>query len=352
MNPHEFQQFLLGWYDRAGRKDLPWQQERTPYRVWVSEIMLQQTQVSTVIPFFERFMEAFPSLEVLAKAEIDQVLHLWAGLGYYSRARNLHRAAQQVCNLYHNRFPDQLQILCDLPGVGRSTAGAILSLAFDRPFPILDGNVKRLWARLHGIETWSGESSTQRRLWGLSERYLPAKRAADYTQALMDFGATVCTRSRPECDSCPFQDACRAYKDGLVGKIPVPRPKRSKPVRNSYWLLLVDEQSRLYLERRPTTGVWGGLWSFPCWDSRTALEKHCLEIGIASHAMKWLRPRRHTFTHFQLEYTPVLAKMTLPPSTIKDKPSCWIASANEPEVAVPTPVRKLLREFGSHNMLT
>ncbi len=352
MKPERLREILLRWHDGEGRKDLPWQRQRTPYRVWVSEIMLQQTQVTTVIPYFERFMAAFPTVESLARAELDQVLHLWAGLGYYARARNLHRAARLLQDRFQGRFPERLESLCALPGVGRSTAGAILSLAFDRPAPILDGNVRRLWTRLHGIETWPGERATERLLWRLSERYLPDRNAAVHTQALMDFGATLCTRSRPKCDRCPFRDHCLAHRHGKVSEIPAPRPKVRKPVKESYWLVLSDGRERLYLERRPANGVWAGLWSFPSWDRREALEDHCLDIGLETGALTWLAPRRHTFTHFQLRYVPVLAALKRAVPRVGDTPSRWIVPTGRPEVAVPSPVKKLLAELGSGNMLT
>jgi len=352
MSPEQFQTLLLGWYDQAGRKDLPWQRDRTPYRVWVSEIMLQQTQVTTVIPYFERFISAFPTVMDLAQAEIDQVLHLWAGLGYYSRARNLHRTARQVFSEYHGQMPNQVALLCRLPGIGRSTAGAIVSLAFAQPAPILDGNVKRLWTRLYGIDTWPGESQTERKLWQLSERYLPMKRPAEYTQALMDFGATLCTRSRPICGKCPFQAHCHACQWGLVDKIPTSRPQRPKPVRQDFWLLLREGRSRLYLEQRPAAGIWGGLWAFPSWNTRDGLERHCENMGIDLDNIEWLNARRHTFTHFQLEYVPALVNAEASLSTIRDRPSRWIEPGAEPQVAVPAPVRNLLSEFGRSDVLT
>lgn len=345
MTPRRLQSLLLTWYDRHGRKHLPWQQHRTPYRIWVSEIMLQQTQVATVIPYFERFMAAFPSVQELAVADLDEVLHLWAGLGYYSRARNLHKAARLVAGENGGRLPAHVTDLCRLPGIGRSTAGAIVSLAMDKPAPILDGNVKRLWTRLHGIETWPGDTATEKALWQLSERYLPATRARDYTQALMDFGATLCTRRHPQCGACPFQSDCQGWLSGRVEEIPASRPKRPKSVRQSFCLLIRDPSNRLYLEQRPTTGIWGGLWTFPSWDSRQDLENQCANLGIDPTELHWLAPRHHTFTHFQLEFVPVMVTRPFQSSLIADRPSCWLEAGTEPEIAVPTPVKTLLQEL-------
>ncbi len=231
MSPEIFQSILLTWYDQFGRRDLPWQHPRTPYRVWVSEIMLQQTQVSTVIPYFQRLMTAFPTIEALAQAEPNQVLQYWSGLGYYARARNLHRAAVILVAKHAGQIPADLTALVKLPGIGRSTAGAILSLAFNQPAPILDGNVKRLWSRLHGIDERLDAPATEQQLWALSEYYLPQQRNADYTQALMDFGATVCTRSQARCSDCPFQSYCLAYRTGRVSELPVSRLRRAKPIK-------------------------------------------------------------------------------------------------------------------------
>lgn len=345
MKPESFQKILLDWYDRAGRRNLPWLRERTPYRVWVSEIMLQQTRATTVIPYFERFMAAFPSLKALAAAEADQVMQMWSGLGYYSRARNLHRTARLLATQHGGAFPTDLKGLIRLPGIGQSTAGAILSLGFGIPAPILDGNVKRLWTRLHGITTWPGEPATQRRLWELSGFYLPRFRPGDYTQALMDFGATVCSRNRPSCGGCPLGEHCRAYRTAQVKQIPAPAPQRRKPVRQSFWLLLRDDSGRLCLQQRPLQGIWPGLWSFPQWDTLRELEDHCATLGISPHDLHRLPTRRHTFTHFHLDYTPVsaLARHGIP--VANDHPSRWIQPEAAPDVAVPAPVRSLITEL-------
>ncbi len=262
MTPRQFSAALLDWYDHHGRRDLPWQSEPTPYRVWVSEIMLQQTQVSTVIPYYRRFMQSFPDVAALAAAGQDQVLHHWSGLGYYARARHLHAAAQRVVQS-GGAFPDTLEAVMALPGVGRSTAGAILALACAQRHPILDGNVKRVLARFHAVDGWPGQATVQKRLWQLAEMYTPHARVAHYTQAIMDLGATLCTRGRPDCGQCPVRSGCAAHGSSRQADYPAPRPARILPVRTVTMLLLGNQASELLLERRPPTGIWGGLWSFP-----------------------------------------------------------------------------------------
>ena len=258
-----FARALLAWFDRHGRHDLPWQRDPTPYRVWVSEIMLQQTRVAAVIPYFERFTARFPDVDALAGAGLDEVLGLWSGLGYYARGRNLHAAARAVCANHGGRFPDTLEELVALPGIGRSTAGAILALAFGRRQPILDGNAKRVLARYHAVAGWPGESRVGARLWSLAERLTPCRRVGDYTQAIMDLGATLCTRTRPTCLLCPLADGCRAHALGDPVRFPAPRPKRAYPTREKLLVVMRDAGGRVLVERRPPSGIWGGLWSFP-----------------------------------------------------------------------------------------
>lgn len=344
ISPKAFQSTLLAWYDRFGRKDLPWQRPRTPYRVWVSEIMLQQTQVRTVIPYFQKFMEAFPTLQALAEARLDLVLEHWAGLGYYARARNLHRAAKILMAEYGGEIPADLEALLRLPGIGRSTAGAILSLGFDQPAPILDGNVKRLWSRLHGLKERLDTASAERRLWALSVHYLPRERNAEYTQALMDFGAKICTRTHPRCLECVLQDACLAHRSGWVAELPVARA-RQKPVKFSYWLLLRDEDGRIYLEQRPPVGIWAGLWAPPQWDSREALEAQCQNLGIRPETLTWLPAREHGFSHYLLCYTPALAQLVEPLPRLHDRPACWLKPKTSSQLALPAPVKRLLAEL-------
>jgi A/G-specific adenine glycosylase len=292
---------LLEWYDREGRKDLPWQLEPTPYRVWVSEIMLQQTQVAVVVPYFERFMARFPALADLADAPLDEVLSLWSGLGYYARARNLHRAAIIVRDRHGGTFPTGIEAVQALPGVGRSTAGAVLSLALGQRHPILDGNVKRVLARHYAIFGWPGSSTVQSELWGIAESQTPSWRVAHYNQAMMDLGAMCCTRSRPQCGQCPLASTCLARLRGLTRELPEGRPRRVLPRRETLMLVVRDPAGRVLLRRRPPAGVWGGLWSLPEADPGAAPEDWCLsQLGQRPARVELLATRRHTFTHFQL----------------------------------------------------
>lgn len=339
----EFQCRVLGWFDLEGRKNLPWQNERTPYRVWVSEIMLQQTQVATVIPYFLRFMERFPSLESLAAAETDDMLQYWAGLGYYARARNLQKAARIVREEYNSRFPDDLERLCALPGIGRSTAGAILSMGSGIRAPILDGNVKRVLSRFAGLHGWPGGSAMARELWELSERVTPVQRVADYTQAIMDLGATLCTRSRPACPRCPLRSHCRAYLLDLTAIIPTAKPRRDMPARQCLMLLLRNREGAYYLEKRPPVGIWGGLWSFPEFDDDNALIAWCAARNIDVAGLEPLPQRRHTFTHFHLDYTPVTGCVSAFARIEECNAGVWCSPREE--YAVPAPTRKLMLEL-------
>lgn len=293
---------VLDWQIRHGRHDLPWQREPTAYRVWVSEIMLQQTRVATVIPYFERFVQRFPAIIDLAAAPLDDVLHHWSGLGYYARARNLHRAAQQVIARHGGVFPQTAAEAAALPGIGRSTAAAILSLAGGQPLAILDGNVRRVLARHAGIEGWSGTPAVLARLWTLAEARAPRLRTGPYNQAMMDLGATVCTRSRPQCARCPVAGDCVARRDGRQAELPTPRPARSLPVRCTRMLLIEDVRRHVLLERRPPAGVWGGLWSLPECGPHDDAADWCRErLGLAVVATRPLPGFRHTFTHFHLD---------------------------------------------------
>ncbi|XGA79664.1 A/G-specific adenine glycosylase [Halomonas sp. CH40] len=341
--PDEFQRRLLTWFDQFGRHDLPWQSPRTAYRVWVSEIMLQQTQVATVIDYFERFMARFPTLQSLAEAPQDDVLHLWTGLGYYARARNLHKAAQQVAADHNAQLPvDSLEALMALPGIGRSTAGAIIAQSTGKRAVILDGNVKRSLTRLHAISGWPGKPAVERKLWALAEVYTPEERVADYTQAMMDFGATLCKRSQPACSQCPFNDVCLALAEGNVQGYPQSKPKKTLPTRQTLMLILEDAQGRIWLEQRPPSGLWGGLWSLPQFDSQDALND-----WLATH-VKEARPQAaqpafvHTFSHFRLEITPQpVACQTL--NGVREK-GLWYDLADPPALGLAAPVKKLLAQ--------
>jgi A/G-specific adenine glycosylase len=338
--PLYFQQALLGWYDQNGRKNLPWKQEATPYKVWVSETMLQQTQVNTVTPYFLRFMERFPTLATLGGASQDHVLQNWSGLGYYARARNLHRSAQLILSHHHGEMPATLEQLTALPGIGRSTAGAILSLGFGIRAAILDGNVRRILCRYINLEGWPGTVANQRLLWAISEHLTPEKRAGDYNQALMDLGAKICTRTRPDCKACPLQPTCSANRLQCMNTVPAPKPGRSVPVRKNWMLILRDNgENTFYLEKRPGTGLWGGLWVFPCFESEEDMHAWCHQRGINVSQLEQWPQQRHTFTHFHLDYTPVTGQIS-PFDCIQDGIGGWLRA--DETLAVPAPVQRLL----------
>lgn len=301
--PH-FSSLVLEWFDQHGRKNLPWQSNRTAYRVWLSEIMLQQTQVSTVIPYFENFTSRFPKVDDLAAADIDQVLHLWTGLGYYARARNLHKAAQMVVTEFKGDFPESVEELETLPGIGLSTAGAIASLSMGIRAAILDGNVKRVLTRFHGISGWPEQAKIKKELWEVAESLLPDSRFADYTQAMMDLGATVCTRSKPLCVSCPLAKNCVALAQNTIAEIPGKKPKKVLPVRTVTLYILRNQYNEVLLEKRPASGIWGGLYSMP--ESNEPSEAPTLVNLSLEESSRIVHPLiRHTFSHYHLDITPV-----------------------------------------------
>jgi len=348
MHTEEFRTALLDWFDRHGRKHLPWQTARDPYRVWISEIMLQQTQVATVIPYFERFMARFPDVAALAAGSVDEVVALWAGLGYYARARNLHRAARIVVAQHGGRFPASVDALKALPGIGRSTAGAILSLGSGLPAPILDGNVKRVLCRYAGLAGWPGAPQVERELWRLSEALTPEFRVADHNQAMMDLGATVCAKRGPACGVCPLRGGCAALRLGLTDAIPTPRPKLAQPVRECHMLVLRDGSGAVYLEKRPPTGIWGGLRSLPEFDGLDALLGWCAERGIDTCRLERLPRRRHTFTHFRLDFVPVLIRAEgFAPWVAEDAGPGWFGP--DAAVGLPAPIAQLLRDIAGDN---
>jgi A/G-specific adenine glycosylase len=341
---------LLAWYDRFGRHDLPWQRERTPYFVWVSEVMLQQTQVATVIPYFERFVARFPSLAALARAPLDDVLALWSGLGYYARARNLHRAARIAVERFGGKLPEDLDALVSLPGIGRSTAGAILALSRGARHPILDGNVKRVLARYPAIEGWPGASAVERELWMRAEEHTPFDRVGDYTQAIMDLGATLCTRARPACTVCPIADACRACRLGIQARLPAPRPRRERPRRTAVVLVVEDEQGRVLLERRPAEGVWGGLFSLPeLGAGEGASEWSQRRLGASAAAQQRLPTIAHAFTHFDLDLEPMRLDLASPARALMDSPDwLWynpVSPESQAKVGIAAPIRTLLQSI-------
>lgn len=348
----QFAPRLLAWFDAHGRHDLPWTRLRTPYRTWLSEIMLQQTQVATVIPYFERFVAALPDLRALADASNDEVHALWSGLGYYSRARNLHAAARICMSNHDGQLPRDFDALLALPGIGRSTASAILAQAWGERFAILDGNVKRVLARLHGIEGWPGTPAIEKRLWTIAEASLPsgddAARMADYTQAQMDLGATVCTRSRPRCGECPFDDACVAHRENRIAQLPSPRPRKAIPQREVSVLWLRDIDGRTLLQRRPPAGVWASLWSLPevadAYDASRVANAH---VSVAdTNAPRRLADIEHVFTHFRLRIQPLLFDALAPASSrVNDNDDLrWVARAELAGFGIPAPIRKLIEK--------
>lgn len=301
--PDEVSRRLLAWYSREGR-DLPWRKTRDPYRIWLSEIMLQQTTVAAVIPYYERFLRRFPSIEILASAQLDDVIALWAGLGYYSRARNLHRAAQQIV-AEQGVFPETLDGLVALPGIGKSTAGAILSIAFDRPAAILDGNVRRVLVRLFAWQEDPRSSRAEKQLWQWAEALTPAESSHDYAQAIMDLGATVCVPRAPLCERCPLQELCQAHKAGLSGLLPGARKYKKIPVRQQV-SLLVQCSENLLLRQRPPEGFLGGLWELPNVDLSTgqqpqqAASRLLADLGLFGDPSE-VGGVRHAYSHFKLE---------------------------------------------------
>lgn len=335
----EFPVRVLAWFDQWGRKDLPWQQNVTPYRVWVSEIMLQQTQVSTVIPYFLRFMDSFPTLADLAEAPLEDVLHHWTGLGYYARARNLHAAAQQAVRDHGGDLPDTVEMLEALPGIGRSTAGAIVSLGYGRRAVILDGNVKRVLARHQALAGDPARSEVLRRFWQVAEDFTPAARANHYNQAMMDLGATLCTRSRPACERCPLAADCQALAQGNPVAYPQKVRRQAVPTRSARWLLLHDGAGRVWLQERPPSGLWGGLWSFP----EQSLDAPAPE-GVD------LPDFLHVFSHFRLQVHPRLVRVSDLPalSAVNEASGRWVTLRSLPALGFPAPVQLLLHRLPDH----
>jgi A/G-specific adenine glycosylase len=341
---------VLHWYDEHGRKDLPWQQNINTYRVWVSEIMLQQTQVKTVIPYYQRFMQSFPGLMSLANANIDAVLQHWSGLGYYARARNLHASAQTIRDQYAGEFPDTIDELVALPGIGRSTAGAILALACQQRHAILDGNVKRVLARHAAVEGWPGKAQVSKSLWALAEQYTPDARVADYTQAIMDLGATLCVRGKPACDVCPVADDCQARLSGTVERFPGRKAKQAKPLRQTIMVLAVSDDS-VYLERRPAAGIWGGLWSLPEVDDVAAWCEQVLHAAPAATEQQAVL--RHSFSHFDLDIQPVIVRVNVSSRTVADSPDAtWHGLDNAPPGGIAAPVQQLLNTLKNNRYVT
>ena len=336
---------LLAWHAGAGRHDLPWQKDRTPYRVWVSEIMLQQTQVVTVIPYFERFMARFPDVRALADAGADEVLHLWTGLGYYARARNLHRAAQIVRDEHGGEFPRGLEAVMDLPGIGRSTAGAILAISTGARHAILDGNVKRVLARHHGVDGAIDENATLEELWRLAEFHTPRSDVATYTQAIMDLGATLCTRASPRCADCPIASGCRARIEGRQAELPAGKRRRAARKLKRAWMLVARRESAVLLVQRPARGIWGGLWCLPEFADRDAAAAFATsELAQARLVSAALPDIEHSFTHFDLVITPIVASCR-GDAGVRDRSSLWYDLADPARVGLPAPIKTLLEKL-------
>lgn len=342
INNNVFSELVLTWFKQHGRKDLPWQQQKTPYRVWISEIMLQQTQVKTVIPYYLKFMQRFSDVIALADAPQDEVLHHWTGLGYYARARNLHKAAQIIRDDYQGQFPHEIDQVISLPGIGRSTAAAILSIASGQSHSILDGNVKRVLARYFAVEGWPGNKKIEDLLWGHADKLTPQQNTAEYTQAMMDLGATICTRSKPACDFCPLQAGCLAYVQGMQSQFPSKKPKKSIPTKHTLMLLPLWQQQVL-IYKRPPSGIWGGLWGFYEAASESEIAEVTKQLGISDYQLRMMQPFRHTFSHFHLEIQPIVLELAnLPAMTkIQESQQLWYDLRQPASIGLAAPTKKL-----------
>ncbi|MBD1584214.1 A/G-specific adenine glycosylase [Pseudoalteromonas sp. S16_S37] len=340
-----FAEQVVNWYHQHGRKTLPWQLEKTPYKVWVSEVMLQQTQVVTVIPYFERFMVRFPTIEALAQAPEDEVLHHWTGLGYYARARNLHKTAKIVASEYSGQFPQTLEQVMALPGIGRSTAGAILSLALGQHHPILDGNVKRVLARFFMIEGWYGVKKVENQLWSLTEAITPKNNVTEFNQAMMDLGASLCSRSNFDCLACPLVSQCQAFKHGQVKVYPNSKPKKEKPKKQAYHLI-VNAQDKVLMEKRPNSGIWGGLYGFFEFQTSEEVEQFIAQQGFHGQIYS-LQSFVHIFTHFELTIHPQILKLTRIPDFAHEQPIIWYDIKDHPQVGLAAPTKKLVKVLGA-----
>ncbi len=343
-----FSEAILSWYDKFGRKTLPWQLNKTPYKVWLSEIMLQQTQVATVIPYFERFLARFPTVQDLASAEQDEVLHLWTGLGYYARARNLHKAAQVIVTEHNGEFPTDIEQVIALPGIGHSTAGAVLSLSLNQHHPILDGNVKRTLARCYAVEGWPGKKPVESALWEIAEQNTPTRGVERYNQAMMDMGAMICTRSKPKCELCPIADLCEAKAQQRQMDFPGKKPKKTLPEKQA-WFAIFQCGEEVWLEQRPPVGIWGGLWCFPQNDHQdldTIIEQRLGTSAQQIRSTEQLNAFRHTFSHYHLDIVPIKITLSTTPNVIHE--SCkgqWYNLNQPPKVGLAAPVQQILESL-------
>jgi A/G-specific adenine glycosylase len=355
-NNQTFSQRLLDWYQLYGRKNLPWHSCKDPYRIWLSEIMLQQTQVVTVIGYFDRFVEQLPTVTALAEADLDQVLQLWAGLGYYARARNMHQSARIMQSHYAACVPDDYEALIGLPGIGRSTAGAILAQAFNQRQPILDGNVKRVLTRHYALAGDTSKSALSKHLWSLAEQHTPTDQVGEYTQAIMDLGATLCTRHAPRCQQCPLMFTCQGFAAGDPQRWPDKKVKKNNPIKSTQMLILANQDGEILLRKRPATGIWGGLWSLPEDDTIDGVSDQCMALGYQISLTKAQATLRHSFSHYHLDIIPHYAKI-IEASTaiIEDRsasdswPTLWIAPEKIASVGTPAPIKKIILSFFENN---
>lgn len=347
IDANDFANRVLAWFDVHGRKTLPWQLGVTPYRVWISEIMLQQTQVITVIPYFNKFMESFPNVASLANAEEDAVLSHWSGLGYYARARNLHKTAKIITHELGGELPTTTEQLQELPGIGRSTAGAILSLSHGFHEAILDGNVKRVLARCFAVEGWPGKSDVLKKLWHLSEQVTPSGRTANYNQAMMDLGASLCSRTKPVCTECPLDDICIAKQQNKQTEYPGKKPRKVIPVRNTV-MILAKDNDQVLLYKRPPSGIWGGLWSLPEIDSVESLGAWCEQAGVELKSKPQVHAEfRHTFSHFHLEIKAITIDVAIMSNTLmEDRERVWYKCGSNVG-GMAAPVARILTSFWS-----
>jgi len=345
MNTVTFSDSIIAWYHLHGRKTLPWQQDKTPYRVWISEVMLQQTQVATVIPYYERFMASYPDIIALANAPIDEVLHHWTGLGYYARARNLHKTAQIVRDQYRGNFPISIEEVIALPGIGRSTAGAILSLSLGQPHAILDGNVKRVLTRHFAIEGWYGVSKVEKELWRVSESLTPSTDTTLYNQAMMDLGASHCSRSKPTCDLCPVLTSCVAHATSRTKEFPNSKPKKTTPVKTTN-MLLIHSGDDVHLVKRPNQGIWGGLHCFPEFNDKKTMQDW-LDQQAFGGILKELPQIRHTFSHYHLDITPYHLRLVQPSDQVvmEAGQALWYNLVKPPQVGLAAITQTLLAQI-------
>lgn len=345
VTPATFAATVVHWQKKHGRHHLPWQQSHDAYKIWLSEIMLQQTQVSTVLGYYERFLSRFPTLAELARARQEDVMPFWAGLGYYARARNLHRCAQTVQEQHNGEFPQDPALIAQLPGIGRSTAGAIAAFAWQVRTPIMDGNVKRVFTRWFGIEGYPGNSAVDKTLWKLAHDVLDAAPVSldirAYTQGLMDLGSSLCARRNPSCDQCPLQNGCHARTHNRQNTLPTPKPRSAVPLRSCHMLVLVSE-GKVLLEQRADSGIWGGLLCLPQFDDEAALQHWCTHQGIALPASGRMAGLQHVFTHFKLDITPW--RLDVGPRSLAEPSAAqqWLPLSGPQTLAVPAPVKKIL----------